>query len=133
MFLADALVAARDAASPEGFEVNIVVVATRLIDDERGLESWVEAMHQRTRDDLNGELQGSSTTTLAGREATLSVWVLHPEGLTLPLFQVDAMLMVESSNPRVSFLVQLHGTAPAGYAEHYGAIFRAVFDTLALG
>ncbi len=132
VLLANALVAARDTASPEGFDVNVVVVATRLVDDALGLDRLVDEMHARTVTDLGGTMQQTSTATLAKRDARLTAWLLEPAASPFPLFQVEAALLVASSNPRISHLVQLHGTAPAGYAEHYGAIFRAIFDTLAI-
>ncbi len=134
LFLANALVAARDTASPEGFMVNVVVVTTRLIDDSLGrdLDHIVDEMHARTIVDLHGVMQQTSTATLARREARMTAWLLEPAGSPFPLFQVEAALLVASSNDRISHLVQMHGTAPAGYAEHYGAIFRAIFDTLAI-
>jgi len=131
-FLANALVAARDTASPQGFDANVVVVATRLVDDSLGLDGLVADMHARTVADLSGTMQQTSTSVLANREARLTAWLLEPAGTPFPLFQVEAALLVASSNDRISHLVQLHGTAPAGYAEHYGAIFRAIFDTLAI-
>ncbi len=132
VFLANALIAARDGESPEGFQVNMVVVTTRLVDDTLGLNGLVDDMHARTIADMAGQLQQTSTSTLAQREARLSVWLLEPAGSPFPLFQVEAVLLVKSSNDRISHLVQMHGTAPAGYAEHYGGVFRAIFDTLAI-
>ena len=75
-------------------------------------------------------VQAEEHVDLDGTDALLRVQTFQPEGVAVPLFQAQCLTVVPTSNPKCADLVVAHATCLAAHAEKYGAVFRAIFDSM---
>jgi hypothetical protein len=126
---ASAAAFAVDTRSPEQFTVNLLMLTTRVRQDA-GLEELVEAAQSSPQTAQFGPtVQRRIRHEIGGREALLSVLTLDRP---MPLFQAQVAILVRRDNG-VHDLVHGYATCPATLAKQYGAVFRAMFETLTIG
>jgi hypothetical protein len=119
-----------DGNSPDGFAVNLVVLATRVLTDS-SLDELVTALDAAPgAAAMAPELQGRRHESVAGHDAVLSAFTLRSPSLPFPLFQTRAALLVPGGVPH---LVHAYATCPAASAERYAVVFRAIFAAMRVG
>lgn len=129
----DAVVAAADPDSPAGFRVTLLVVTTRVVRTDAGLDQLVASAHARTAAQFpSTTTKGSERAEIAGHDAVVTARTIATDRTPSLLFQAEAMLLVPTAHPDVRDLVQITGTCPADVADRYGAIFRAAMQSLLL-
>jgi hypothetical protein len=125
---ASAAAFAIDTRSPEQFTVNLLMLTTRVRRDA-SLEELVEAAQSSPQTARFGPtVQRRVRHEIGGREALLSVLTLAKP---MPLFQAQVAVLVRRDSG-LHDLVHGYATCPAALAKQYGAVFRAMFETLTI-
>ena len=120
-----------DTNSPDHFRVNLMVsVLTHGRPTPPSPRSPPDSPRRRAVATPDYEIVGERVADLNGREAVIRAQRVTPLGSPYPLFQAEVLLFGPEPRPDVQDLIQVHATCPGDMAEHYGAIFRTMVESL---
>lgn len=132
------VITAYDTASPAHFRVNATVAIERILAGP-SLREIAARFAEAAIDDLpDYVVHGEEVVAPAAPDGLPRFLRLHsyrPVGAPFAVFQAQCLVLVPAPAPAgaAADLVSLHATCPGDVADRYGAVFRAVADSLSIG
>jgi hypothetical protein len=129
----NALLAAADRESPEGFTANIVVVSTRAIVDVTLDEMAADVRDKAVAEYPNARVGSTEHLRISDLDALRTLMALQPQDVDFEIEQAQTVVFVPSANPEIRDLVQVHATYASATRDHYAALFDEAVRTLRIG
>jgi len=126
----NALVAAADRESPEGFTANILVVSTRAIVDVTLEEMAADVREKAVLEYPGARIGTTEHLKVSGLDALRTTLALQPSEVDFEVEQAQTVVFVDTAHPEIRDLLQIHASYAASTRDHYAALFDEVVRTV---